>query len=125
MRWLRRAKCPKDLWRRLPSFSQEIPPSNKGDCQPDFIDAKASPESSQEKQVEAMQSKCYQILLIGEDPSRTQTYTQMLQEAEDASFEVARSEEHTSELQSQSNLVCRLLLEKKTIARCLCGSATA
>src|SRR2546427_7033278 len=31
------------------------------------------------------------------------------------SFKVApgRSEEHTSELQSQSNLVCRLLLEKK------------
>src|SRR2546430_5458437 len=27
----------------------------------------------------------------------------------------ARSEEHTSELQSQSNLVCRLLLEKKNI----------
>src|SRR5688572_31030315 len=30
-------------------------------------------------------------------------------QAEDA----VRSEEHTSELQSQSNLVCRLLLEKK------------
>src|SRR2546427_9443610 len=28
-------------------------------------------------------------------------------------FFLARSEEHTSELQSQSNLVCRLLLEKK------------
>src|SRR2546427_5548198 len=28
----------------------------------------------------------------------------------------SRSEEHTSELQSQSNLVCRLLLEKKKIA---------
>src|SRR5256886_11769761 len=28
-----------------------------------------------------------------------------------------RSEEHTSELQSQSNLVCRLLLEKKHIPR--------
>src|SRR2546427_7813807 len=28
---------------------------------------------------------------------------------------VNRSEEHTSELQSQSNLVCRLLLEKKKI----------
>src|SRR2546427_7307093 len=27
--------------------------------------------------------------------------------------ELVRSEEHTSELQSQSNLVCRLLLEKK------------
>src|SRR5256886_9577096 len=29
----------------------------------------------------------------------------------------ARSEEHTSELQSQSNLVCRLLLEKKNPRR--------
>src|SRR2546427_5821007 len=28
-------------------------------------------------------------------------------------FGAERSEEHTSELQSQSNLVCRLLLEKK------------
>src|SRR2546430_4041397 len=28
---------------------------------------------------------------------------------------VPRSEEHTSELQSQSNLVCRLLLEKKQV----------
>src|SRR2546427_7445982 len=31
----------------------------------------------------------------------------------DAPFGQRRSEEHTSELQSQSNLVCRLLLEKK------------
>src|SRR2546430_9616814 len=31
----------------------------------------------------------------------------------DATFADRRSEEHTSELQSQSNLVCRLLLEKK------------
>src|SRR2546430_12468208 len=30
-----------------------------------------------------------------------------------ASHSTPRSEEHTSELQSQSNLVCRLLLEKK------------
>src|SRR5256886_3488821 len=29
---------------------------------------------------------------------------------------VVRSEEHTSELQSQSNLVCRLLLEKINVA---------
>src|SRR2546427_8634446 len=32
---------------------------------------------------------------------------------QDAVREADRSEEHTSELQSQSNLVCRLLLEKK------------
>src|SRR5256886_14319782 len=30
-----------------------------------------------------------------------------------AEADIVRSEEHTSELQSQSNLVCRLLLEKK------------
>src|SRR5688572_32232985 len=36
---------------------------------------------------------------------------------------VGRSEEHTSELQSQSNIVCRLLLEKKknTYILILCG----
>src|SRR2546430_13325481 len=33
---------------------------------------------------------------------------------------VSRSEEHTSELQSQSNLVCRLLLEKKNSDYGLC-----
>src|SRR2546430_4011222 len=31
----------------------------------------------------------------------------------DLPYWLLRSEEHTSELQSQSNLVCRLLLEKK------------
>src|SRR5438270_8360057 len=31
----------------------------------------------------------------------------------DVQVKFLRSEEHTSELQSQSNLVCRLLLEKK------------
>src|SRR5207302_2804835 len=34
-------------------------------------------------------------------------------EAEIAGGEIPRSEEHTSELQSRENLVCRLLLEKK------------
>src|SRR5206468_7317001 len=33
------------------------------------------------------------------------------------SAELPRSEEHTSELQSRSDLVCRLLLEKKKIER--------
>src|SRR2546430_13478583 len=33
--------------------------------------------------------------------------------SEDRLSDLPRSEEHTSELQSQSNLVCRLLLEKK------------
>ena len=33
---------------------------------------------------------------------------------------VSRSEEHTSELQSRENLVCRLLLEKKKKVECHC-----
>src|SRR2546430_13292702 len=37
---------------------------------------------------------------------------------DDAIDNRARSEEHTSELQSQSNLVCRLLLEKKKFLYC-------
>src|SRR5690606_41347984 len=35
------------------------------------------------------------------------------QQGEGAADPMARSEEHTSELQSRENLVCRLLLEKK------------
>src|SRR2546427_9006779 len=35
----------------------------------------------------------------------------------DLCWHLYRSEEHTSELQSQSNLVCRLLLEKKKIKK--------
>src|SRR2546428_6423166 len=37
--------------------------------------------------------------------------------------EVERSEEHTSELQSRSDLVCRLLLEKKKITTVLSTDA--
>src|SRR2546430_6030655 len=41
------------------------------------------------------------------------TSYQQLKGAKIKGAEHERSEEHTSELQSQSNLVCRLLLEKK------------
>src|SRR2546430_16639152 len=41
------------------------------------------------------------------------TGTTRVGSTEERSLSRARSEEHTSELQSQSNLVCRLLLEKK------------
>src|SRR3989475_6224536 len=45
--------------------------------------------------------------------SRAQAYPAQLSQGEAQRAALARSEEHTSELQSQSNLVCRLLLEKK------------
>src|SRR3989475_6211746 len=41
-------------------------------------------------------------------------------QAVDALLWQSRSEEHTSELQSQSNLVCRLLLEKKKYSAFFC-----
>src|SRR2546430_5424441 len=41
------------------------------------------------------------------------TVDALAREGIDCHFIGQRSEEHTSELQSQSNLVCRLLLEKK------------
>src|SRR2546430_9016232 len=56
------------------------------------------------------------IVRVGDDKvSRSeylQTY-QFLTERYRYLKQEGRSEEHTSELQSQSNLVCRLLLEKK------------
>src|SRR5688572_31654106 len=50
-----------------------------------------------EKDLDAARADADQPLLRGLDPHAV----------------LLRSEEHTSELQSQSNLVCRLLLEKK------------
>src|SRR2546430_5281321 len=51
----------------------------------------------------------------GDDPDLAAAYERMKERVteEMKRFFGDRSEEHTSELQSQSNLVCRLLLEKK------------
>src|SRR5256886_10100291 len=46
-------------------------------------------------------------------PSTQATYAWATVAAGNPPWSGMRSEEHTSELQSQSNLVCRLLLEKK------------
>src|SRR5688572_31220873 len=47
-----------------------------------------------------------------------------LEDAQGALEVFERSEEHTSELQSQSNIVCRLLLEKKNKKR-VCSEQSA
>src|SRR5256886_16422978 len=52
---------------------------------------------------------------VQESPPSSETKMGAVALAEPPGFGVKRSEEHTSELQSQSNLVCRLLLEKKNI----------
>src|SRR5438309_9268465 len=48
-------------------------------------------------------------------PSSRRSSARPRDEGEAAFVQRARSEEHTSELQSQLHLVCRLLLEKKNI----------
>src|SRR5688572_32228102 len=57
---------------------------------------------------EVIRSRCKVL----DDGGRMVTYGNVSDLVRNAD-EMARSEEHTSELQSQSNLVCRLLLEKK------------
>src|SRR5260370_31380967 len=54
---------------------------------------------------------------------RTLQQTRTLQQARGTKTgnRIGRSEEHTSELQSHLNLVCRLLLEKKKTLRRCCG----
>src|SRR5690242_21426541 len=51
----------------------------------------------------------------GDDAPRAIGYLTTIGEIRDVEFQAVlpRSEEHTSELQSHVNLVCRLLLEKK------------
>src|SRR5256885_12379162 len=56
------------------------------------------------------QSRHLALAHIADQPERSRGRTRPRNDAE-------RSEEHTSELQSPCNLVCRLLLEKKTTIR--------
>src|SRR5256886_11578721 len=67
---------------------------------------------------ELLQLACDRLRSLG--APYTSVYAYMLQDGGSelmleafSGRETERSEEHTSELQSQSNLVCRLLLEKK------------
>src|SRR2546430_6826276 len=46
-------------------------------------------------------------------PHHVPAYKEYSADIHNSGVHLLRSEEHTSELQSQSNLVCRLLLEKK------------
>src|ERR1039457_7309830 len=72
-------------------------------------------------------ARCFFFLMIRRPPRSTLfPYTTLFRSAEfgrmygpaprdiETVSEFSRSEEHTSELQSPCNIVCRLLLEKKT-----------
>src|SRR2546430_11321494 len=65
------------------------------------------------RSIERVREEFIKLLVRGEPPSRGLRLLLRTGLLERIIPEQARSEEHTSELQSQSNLVCRLLLEKK------------
>src|SRR5260221_7914693 len=54
------------------------------------------------------------VALVHREPGAAAELLLRAEEDEGRGHRVLRSEEHTSELQSHSDLVCRLLLEKKT-----------
>src|SRR2546427_1642270 len=53
------------------------------------------------------------VVVLPREPARRVHPAAERERGPDTELDRPRSEEHTSELQSQSNLVCRLLLEKK------------
>src|SRR2546430_11412342 len=81
------------------------------------VNERATPLESRTGELEETSRRSTQdISRIGRDVEDVRQKTDRAQQQADraaSSAEQARSEEHTSELQSQSNLVCRLLLEKK------------
>src|SRR5256886_17605953 len=60
-----------------------------------------------------LQSQSYPTEFLGCMIGAVRGNAVIVQRIAPADVDAPRSEEHTSELQSQSNLVCRLLLEKK------------
>src|SRR2546430_9961224 len=93
--------------------------------------AKIGGEYFLERDLTASQNHCFFFLMIRRPPRSTLfPYTTLFRSRNSensplppgwprrSSGDGRRSEEHTSELQSQSNLVCRLLLEKKKHNSC-------
>src|SRR5260370_10963723 len=72
-----------------------------------------SPDVRRCRQVEVLAIAARQHHVLPADPTREQRHSLVLRGGS------ARSEEHTSELQSHLNLVCRLLLEKKKYQKVL------
>src|SRR5699024_12549398 len=59
-----------------------------------------------------------QLLMVFKQSQRMKDLINMVLDARKMEVGMARSEEHTSELQSRFDLVCRLLLEKKDNTSC-------
>src|SRR5690606_39437717 len=81
-----------------------------------------SPTLTDEEKLELFRAVVSEVggratVVAGTGTNDTRHSVELTKEAEKLGVDaiMARSEEHTSELQSRENLVCRLLLEKKKI----------
>src|SRR5688572_31778159 len=80
-------------------------PVSRGKCEMGWFGSAATARSSV--------CRCPAMRSILGAVNKSQLYSNVALRPSTFSETSKRSEEHTSELQSQSNLVCRLLLEKK------------
>src|SRR5256886_7588603 len=87
--------------KRKPGRDRPLPPPGKGELRIRQVRSGIGRPAFERRTLEALGLKHHQAVVVKQDrPSLRGMLYQV------------RSEEHTSELQSQSNLVCRLLLEK-------------
>src|SRR5260370_15016356 len=61
--------------------------------------------------------ECFSLMFVGSSEATSLSQDTYIVEHDALGANEHRSEEHTSELQSHLNLVCRLLLEKKKTSR--------
>src|SRR2546430_9735640 len=82
-----------------------------------FRSQAALPAPERRQQIDGAGADGIRLRIFQHDPALREKRRQVVELRRRRPFgdRNARSEEHTSELQSQSNLVCRLLLEKKNI----------
>src|SRR2546430_17631245 len=79
-----------------------------------FLMIRRPPRSTLFPYTTLFRSQALEVLVLGQARLLPDLGDRQHQQQGVEGVEGERSEEHTSELQSQSNLVCRLLLEKKT-----------
>src|SRR5699024_3019715 len=104
-------KVSKELNRKYTSteLSEMLTVSNQAESQLLNIDV----ESKSEENAETIANKIAEVFSDEVPDIMNVDNVSILSTADNTTVQVARSEEHTSELQSRFDLVCRLLLEKK------------
>src|SRR5690606_40718214 len=103
------AYVPPFFFNRTPTSA--IYPLSLHDALP--ISCRLAAHQAQASAMRAAHQLDVETLFQGLDPAMDEAHAGIRLAGGDGLEQLVRSEEHTSELQSRENLVCRLLLEKK------------